>query len=106
MLDGRANVVFSYHMTYALTRTSMALDQGTIKALKDLAEHWGISKAEVMRRAVRKAKEDADREVKLPKPVQALDWLQGGGGLSAEEAAVLREEVSAERHAKRYWWEA
>lgn len=99
-------MVVSYHMSYRLARTSMALDPGTIKALKDLSEQWGISKAEVMRRAVRKAKEEADREVKLPKPVQALDWLQGGGGLSTEAAAVLREEVSAERHAKRYWWEA
>ena len=93
-------------MTYTLTRTSMALDQGTLKALQDLANQWGISKAEVMRRAVRKAKEDADREAKQPAPLQALDWLQSGGGLSVREANVLREEVKAERQAKRYWWEA
>ena len=67
------SVVIDYHMTYTLTRTSMALDQGTLKALKDLASRWGISKAEVMRRAVRKAKEEADREAKQPKPLQALD---------------------------------
>ena len=93
-------------MTYTLTRTSMALDQGTLKALKDLASRWGISKAEVMRRAVRKAKEEADREAEQPKPLQALDWLQDGGGLNVQEAATFRKEVQAERQAKRYWWEA
>ena len=93
-------------MTYTLTRTSMALDHGTIQALKDLAHQWGISKAEVMRRAVRKAKEEADREAAQPEPLQALKWLQDGGGLSLREATVLREDVKAEREAKRYWWEA
>lgn len=93
-------------MTYTLTRTSMALDHWTLQAIKALAEQWGVSKAEVMRRAVRRAKEEADRQAAQPKPLQALDWLQTGGGISAQEAAVFREEVQAERQARRYWWEA
>ncbi len=105
MLVGGINVVTYYHMTYTLTRTSMALDHGTLKALKDLAQEWGVSKAEVMRRAVRKAKEEAECEKRLPEPMQALDWLQEGG-LSVKEAAAFRAEVKAERNAKRYWWEA
>lgn len=92
-------------MIYTLTRTSMALDQGTLQALKDLAQRWGISKAEVMRRAVKQAKEEADLESAQPKPLEALRWLQSGGGISHQEAAVLREEISSERQAKRYWWE-
>lgn len=99
-------MVTTYHMTYTLTRTSMALDHRTLEALKDLAERWGVSKAEVMRRAVRQAREDADRAASQPKPLQALDWLQAGGGITAQEAAAFREEVQAERQAKRYWWEA
>ncbi|MEO7933891.1 MAG: hypothetical protein ABIT76_12105 [Chthoniobacterales bacterium] len=92
-------------MSYALTRTSMALDQGTLGALQSLAQKWQISKAEVMRRAVQKMKEDAEREEQRQSPLEALAWLQNGGGLSPEEATRLREEVAAERVAKRYWWE-
>ena len=93
-------------MTYTLTRTSMALDGWTLATLKDLAARWGVSKAEVMRRAVRQAKNDADRQAQQPKPLEALDWLQEGGGLRMQEAEAFREEIQAERQAKRYWWEA
>jgi hypothetical protein len=92
-------------MAYALTRTSMALDRGTLLALKELAKRWQVSKAEVMRRAVKRAKEEAEREAALPKPLEALNWLQKGGGLSVGEAESFREEVRVERQAKRYWWE-
>ena len=92
-------------MAYALTRTSMALDHGTLQALKFLAEKWEVSKAEVMRRAVRRVKEEAEQEDNTPRPLQALDWLQAGGGLTLQEAESFREEVHAERQAKRYWWE-
>jgi hypothetical protein len=84
----------------------MSLDQWTLDALKDLAQRLGTSKAEIVRRAVRKAKEEADREAEQPSPLAALDWLQNGGGLSAEESCVVREEMQAERQAKRYWWES
>jgi predicted transcriptional regulator len=92
-------------MSYAFTRTSMALDSGTLRALKELAERWQVSKAEVMRRAVKRAKEEAERETAYPSPLDALNWLQSGGGLSVQEAESFREEVQAERQAKRYWWE-
>ena len=91
--------------TYTLKRTSMALDLSTLKTLADLAKRWSVSKAEVMRRAVRQAKEEAERESALPKPLSALNWLQDGGGLSVKEAEAFRKEVRAERQAKRHWWE-
>jgi hypothetical protein len=84
----------------------MALDQGTLQALTDLTARWGVSKAEVMRRAVKKAKEESDREAAMPNPLEALQWLQGGGGLTQQEALVLREDVREERQAKHYWWES
>jgi len=99
-------VVDSYHMSYSMIRTSMALDASTLKALADLAARWEVSKAEVLRRAVRQLKETADREAALPAPGAALDWLQTGGGLSPAEAAQFREQVQQEREAKHYWWEA
>ncbi len=83
----------------------MSLDKVTIQAMDALSKKWGISKAEVVRRAVKSLKTQADKEDRLPSPLEALDWLQNGGGLVAEEAANFRAEVKAERDAKRYWWE-
>jgi hypothetical protein len=84
----------------------MSLDTGTLNALDGLAKRWSVSKAEVMRRAIRKLKADAEAEDQRPSPLQALGWLQDGGGLSVAEGAELKAEVAAERQAKRYWWEA
>ena len=89
----------------ALKRTSMSLDGATLTTLADLAKRWSVSKAEVMRRAVRQAKEEADRERTLPKPLSALNWLQDGGGLSVKEAEAFRKEIRAEREPRRQWWE-
>ena len=93
-------------MTCTLTRTSMALDQMTISFLDLLAKKWGVPKAEVMRRAVRRIKEEEDMKDQCPKPLKALDWLQNGGGMTVQEAEAFRDEVRAEREGKRYWWEA
>lgn len=92
-------------MSYALMRTSMALDAWTIQTLKDLSEKWSISKSEVMRRAVRALKETAEQEDQKMDPLQALEWLQQGGGLVAEVAEQYRADVAAERQATKYWWE-
>ena len=100
-----------YHMdgsyrTNKLTRTSMALDGWTIGILDELSKNWGTSKAGVIRRAVREAKERLDQKNAGPSPLEALEWLQGGGGVLQEEAAVYRANLQAEREAKKYWWEA
>lgn len=92
-------------MSYALKRTSMALDRGTLESMTELAKRWSISKAEVMRRAIKHYKEEADRRAALPEPLDALAWLQNGGGLSVHEAGDFRREMQAERQAKVYWWE-
>ncbi|MBN8458668.1 MAG: hypothetical protein J0M04_12600 [Verrucomicrobia bacterium] len=92
--------------TYQMTRTSMALDGWTIGTLKKLSEKWQISKAEVIRRAVRQLSELAEQEDRAPTPLEALDWLQNGGGLMAEDAARFRAEITANREARTYWWEA
>lgn len=93
-------------MSYVLTRTSMALDAWTIQAMKELSEKWSISKAEVIRRAVRQLKEKADQEEQTLDPLQALHWLQQGGGLVAEDAEKFRADVKAEREERKYWWES
>jgi hypothetical protein len=38
--------------------------------------------------------------------VAALDWLQGGGGLTLAESEDFKKALQAERKAKRYGWEA
>ncbi len=83
----------------------MSLDRGTLATLDDLAKRWSVSKAEVMRRSIRKAKEEADLESRRPSPLDALHWLQEGGGLSVAESADYKREIQAEREAKRLWWE-
>jgi hypothetical protein len=93
-------------MSYRMIRTSMSLDAATLQTLDALAKQWAVSKAEVMRRAVRNLKAEADREGRKPSPLQALEWLQGGGGLSPKEGEAFKKAVRAEREAKRYWWEA
>jgi len=97
-----------YHMSYAtkLVRTSVSLDTGTLEVLDDLAKRWAVSKAEVMRHAIRKIKETADEEDQRPSPLQALEWLQNGAGLSVAEGDEFKANVEAERQAKRYWWES
>jgi hypothetical protein len=104
----RGDYRYTYHMssTYQMTRTSMALDGWTIGALKHLSEKWKISKAEVIRRAVRQLSELAEQEDRAPTPLEALDWLQNGGGLMADEAAKFRAEIAANREARTYWWQA
>jgi hypothetical protein len=99
------NYGIHYHMSYRLTRTSMALDENTISALAELATRWATSKAEVIRRAVQQAKSQDDRSLNKADPLDALRWLQSGGGYTPAQANVLREELQQERQAARGWWE-
>jgi hypothetical protein len=39
-------------------------------------------------------------------PLQALEWLLNGGGLSLAELAEWIADIEAERLMKRYWWES
>lgn len=94
-------------MSYAtsLVRTSVSLDTGTLGMMDHLAKRWGVSKAEVMRRAIRKMKEEVDAEDLRPTPLQALEWLQAGAGLTLREGEEFKANIEAERAAKRHWWE-
>ena len=84
----------------------MSLDTGTLGVLDSLAKRWAVSKAEVMRRAIRRMQEEVEAEDKRPSPLQALEWLQSGAGLSVAEGAEFKANLETERQAKRYWWES
>ena len=88
-----------------LVRTSVSLDTGTLGVLDELAKRWDVSKAEVMRRAIRRLREDVEAEDQRPSPLQAMEWLQSGAGLSVAEGAEFKADIQAERVAKRYWCE-
>lgn len=107
-LTGRLKYIMDYHMNYSTTlvRTSMSLDAGTLAVLDSLAKRWSVSKAEVMRRAIRRMQEEVEAEDKRPTPLQALEWLQSGAGLSMAESAEFKKEIAGQRQAKRYWWES
>lgn len=96
-----------YHMSYASLwiRTRVSVDSATLEMLDSLAQRWGVSKAEVMRRAIRKMQEEVEAEDKHPTPLQAMEWLQGSGGLTVREGEDFKTDVLTERQAKRYWWE-
>ncbi len=90
--------------TSTLKRTSMSLDQETLGALELLAKKWNTSKSEVIRRAVRKFKEDEAMKASRMTPIQAMEWLQENG-ITQEQADNMKEEIRLERLAKKYWWE-
>jgi hypothetical protein len=94
-------------MSYSpnLVRTSVSLDVGTLEIMESLAKRWSVSKAEVMRRAIRRVQQDVDAEDRCPSPLQSMEWLQSGAGLSVAEGAEFKGNLESERHAKRYWWE-
>lgn len=95
-------------MSYAQTsiRTSVSLDTGTLETLANLAKRCRVSKAEIMRRAIRKLNEEAEAEDKRPTPLDALAWLQSGAGLTVQEGEEFKAAIESERAAKRYWWES
>jgi len=84
----------------------MSLDTVTLGLLDELAKRSSTSKAEIMRRAVRRLKEETDLEDQRPSPLAALNWLQESGGLKVAEGEAFQSAIREEREAKRYWWEA
>jgi hypothetical protein len=105
-IDICIEAVFSYHMNDSITskRTSMSLNAETLESLTLLADKWETWKSEVIRRVVRKAKEDEALKTARMTPVQALEWLQENG-ITQEQADSMKEEIRLERKAKKYWWE-
>ena len=82
----------------------MSLDHETLGSLESLARKWNTSKSEVIRRVVRKVKEDEAMKAARMTPIQAMEWLQDNG-ISQEQANTMREEIRLERKARKYWWE-
>lgn len=82
----------------------MSLDVETIDNLTALAEKWGTSKSEVVRRVLRKTREEEAAKPPQMTPIEALRWLRKNG-MSRDEAEHMKEEIRLEREATRYWWD-
>lgn len=65
----------------------LELDAATAQALTQLAEAWGVSREEVVRRVVAEAGVGADESAKAGR-LQAFKQLQGRLGLTPEKAAA------------------
>jgi hypothetical protein len=77
-------------------RTTFALDQVTAKRLKRLAARWGVSQAEVVRRAVAQA--EALANPAKPDPIALLRDLHAAGqGLDAARAEGYLAEAREDR---------
>jgi hypothetical protein len=78
-------------------RSTYALDPSTVARSKRLAAAWGVSQAEVIRRAVQRAAEQADEAVLSPADVVAY-YASRPPSRSAEETRALAESLRELRH--------
>jgi hypothetical protein len=67
--------------------TMLELDPATAHALNQLAEAWGVSREEVVRRVVAEAGSSVGESAR-PGRLQAFKELQGRLGLTPEKAAA------------------
>ncbi len=85
--------------TSTLKRTSMSLDAETLENLEKLANIWNTSKSEVVRRTVRKAKQQEEEGTSRARAIEALEWFQNNG-IGKEAADRMREEIRLGRQSK------
>ncbi len=82
-------------MPIAKHRTSFALDEATIEKMKKLAGHWGVSQAEVVRRAVGIAAEQTAGETEGL--LEKIYLYQRAGRVSRDQADAYIEELAESR---------
>ncbi|MEZ5398559.1 MAG: ribbon-helix-helix protein, CopG family [Bryobacteraceae bacterium] len=80
-------------------RTTFALDEATGERLRRLAARWGVSQAEVVRRAVERA--EAEAGLGDVDPIARLRQVQRECTLSADVAHSYLAEVREDRQAWR-----
>lgn len=86
-------------------RSTYALDRDTVEAIRRLSARWKVSKAEVVRRAIRGLAEQADNASDDLTPADVVALYRGGAvPRSAQdaqhEAAKLQSRRAAEEQAR------
>ncbi len=79
-----------------MIRGAYSLDAETVRDLEQMASHWGVSKSEALRRAIRTT---AQTLPSAASPLEALDELQRALKLSPAKAEAWSRRVRAERRA-------
>ena len=77
-------------------KATYSLDEDTVRLLEKVAERWGVSKSEAVRRAIRAA---ADSEAASTPALQTLTRIQDSLGLTTAVAAAWARQARAERRA-------
>lgn len=76
-------------------RTTFSLDEDAIKRLRLLASRWNVSKAEVIRRALKKAEKEL--ELSETDPYEVLSSYHDDGGFAKETALEYIDEIYSDR---------
>ncbi|MBK8594290.1 MAG: ribbon-helix-helix protein, CopG family [Holophagales bacterium] len=84
-------------MATATVKATYSLDPGTICRLEEIARHWGVSKSEALRRAIRAAA--AGPAAGPSEPLAALDALQRGTALTPAATKAWAAQARKERRA-------
>jgi hypothetical protein len=84
-------------MAIPTVKSTYSLDLETVRTLEELARHWGVSKSEALRRAIRAAAYEWRHEEN--DALKALDELQQSLSLSSEKARAWANQVRSERKA-------
>ena len=72
-----------------------SLDPETVRLLGEMARHWGVSKSEALRRAIRSAAQSRSANP----AIAALDRLQRGAVKEAAPLAKWADEIPVQRKA-------
>ena len=84
-------------MAIPLVKSTYSLDTETVRALEQMAQRWGTSKSEALRRAIRASAATAGDAP--DDAVAALDRLQRAAALPASGARAWARKARAERRA-------
>jgi transposase-like protein len=82
-------------MATTTVKATYSLDPGTVSRLEEIARHWGVSKSEALRRAIRAAA--VGPAAGPAAPLAALDALQRGAALTPVATRAWAAEARKER---------
>ena len=95
VLEGSGLWPYSRDMATTTVKSTYSLDVETIRALEEMAQIWGVSKSEALRRAIRAARREPTTGT--PKALAALNTLQASLDLASPAAVRWEKNVAAER---------
>jgi hypothetical protein len=88
-------------MAVMSVRSTYALDRDTADAIRSLAARWKTSQAEVIRRAVKSAAEQAEALPKPMTPMEVVEYYRNNPPPRSEaQTAALVAQMRKDRHAE------